>query len=129
MTETIRPSERLIVSDGFVLWAINFTMVLKPPLGGWIFISDICHSSENLVLRTSVGFENPTYALSCKQLVDLLGLQPKLPAAVLERPSEKGFRRPAADDCSSGRSRSLENLVLRTSVGFESPTYALKPKS
>ena len=30
---------------------------------GRILVSDICHSPANLVLRTSVGFENPTYRL------------------------------------------------------------------
>ena len=30
---------------------------------GRILVSDICRSPANLVLRTSVGFENPTYRL------------------------------------------------------------------
>jgi hypothetical protein len=29
---------------------------------GWMLVSDICRHPENLVLRTRVGFENPTYA-------------------------------------------------------------------
>ena len=32
---------------------------------GRILVSDIFSAPKNLVLRTSVGFENPTYALCC----------------------------------------------------------------
>ena len=34
-----------------------------PESVGRILVSDIFRNLENLVLRTSVGFENPTYAL------------------------------------------------------------------
>ena len=35
---------------------------------GRILVSDIFSAPKNLVLRTSVGFENPTYAHLCKSV-------------------------------------------------------------
>ena len=67
------PSEKEI-SDGICVPCIRLRFILTKPIGSTFFVqtaksvvgripvSDIFPAPKKLVLRTSVGFENPTYA-------------------------------------------------------------------
>ena len=56
---------------------------------GRILVSDIFRCFENLVLRTSVGFENPTYGLPVCILFCRFGIRPSACVIKSHRPSEK----------------------------------------
>ena len=58
---------------------------------GRLLVSDICRSPENLVLRTSVGFENPTYALRRNEAWETLK---KIVVCQINKGRLKLFRRP-----------------------------------
>ena len=58
---------------------------------GRILVSDICRRPENLVLRTSVGFENPSYALRRNEAWETLK---KIVVCQINKGRLKLFRRP-----------------------------------
>ena len=58
---------------------------------GRILVSDICRNLENLVLRTSVGFENPSYALRRNEAWETLK---KIVVCQINKGRLKLFRRP-----------------------------------